>query len=475
MTADVDCFTQQPSGNHPGGSACSPVGAVERSEAAIFPQAHESQEKDQKIAAFGSSYAGSPCSLSDDQCAGLSPALTLLFSVTCALAVANVYFAQPLLASMAESLGVASGLIGVVVTATQVGYALGLLFIVPLGDKVNRKRLVFAQLVLSAIALAAVGAARHWLALLGAMIVMGLLAVVVQVLVAYAAVLSTPSQRGQAVGTVTSGVVLGILLARFTSGLIADLAGWRGVYFVSSGLMLTIAAVFWAVVPIAVSPPDRQPYRVLIRSLFKLFMTEPVLRIRGLLALLIFAAFSVLWTAMVLPLSAAPLSLSHTAIGLFGLAGVAGALAARRAGRWADQGFGQRVTGWSLGLLTLSWLPITFTETSLVALVCGVVLLDFAVQAVHVTNQSLIFAARPDAQSRMVGAYMCFYSVGSALGATAATQVYALWGWMAVSLLGALISAAALAVWRLSLHCGHCSSRIETNFSVAGESDAPRR
>ncbi|NUT82985.1 MFS transporter [Pseudomonas brassicacearum] len=406
---------------------------------------------------------------------GLSPALTLLFSVTCALAVANVYFAQPLLASMAESLGVASGLIGVVVTATQVGYALGLLFIVPLGDRVNRKRLVFAQLVLSAIALAAVGAAQHWLVLLGAMIVMGLLAVVVQVLVAYAAVLSTPSQRGRAVGTVTSGVVLGILLARFTSGVIADLAGWRGVYFVSAGLMLGIAAVFWAVVPAAVSSPDRQPYLALIRSLFKLFMTEPVLWTRGLLALLIFAAFSVLWTAMVLPLSAAPLSLSHTAIGLFGLAGVAGALAARRAGRWADQGFGQRVTGWSLGLLTLSWLPIAFTETSLIALVCGVVLLDFAVQAVHVTNQSLIFAARPDAQSRMVGAYMCFYSAGSALGAATATQVYALWGWMAVCLLGALISLAALAVWRLSLHCGHCSSRIETNFSAAGESEAPRR
>lgn len=383
---------------------------------------------------------------------GLSPSLTLLFSVTCALAVANVYFAQPLLASMAESLGVASGLIGVVVTATQVGYALGLLFIVPLGDMVNRKRLILTQVTLSAIALAAVGASQQWLALLGAMSMMGLLAVVVQVLVAYAAVLATPSQRGQAVGTITSGVVLGILLARFTSGLIADLAGWRAVYFVSSGLMLTTAAVLWKVVPAAVLPRNQHTYQALIRSFFKLFMTEPVLGIRGLLALLIFAAFSVLWTSMVLPLSAAPLSLSHTAIGMFGLAGVAGALAARRAGRWADQGLGQRVTGISLGLLTLSWLPITFAETSLTALVCGVVLLDFAVQAVHVTNQSLIFAARPDAQSRMVGAYMCFYSVGSALGAAAATQVYALWGWIAVSLLGALISATALVLWVFTRH-----------------------
>ncbi|WLH14874.1 MFS transporter [Pseudomonas hefeiensis] len=387
-----------------------------------------------------------------DRIPGLSPSLTLLFSVTCALAVANVYFAQPLLDSMAQSLGVASSMIGVVVTATQVGYALGLLFIVPLGDLVNRKRLILTQVLLSAIALTAVGAAQQWLALLGAMIVMGLLAVVVQVLVAYTAVLATPSQRGHAVGTVTSGIVLGILLARFTSGLIADIAGWRAVYFVSSGLMLTIAAVLWKVVPVTATPRHQDSYLALISSLFKLFITERTLRIRGLLALLIFAAFSVLWTSMVLPLSAPPLSLSHTAIGMFGLAGIAGALAASRAGRWADQGLGQRVTGISLGLLTLSWLPITFAETSLIALVCGVVLLDFAVQAVHVTNQSLIFAARPDAQSRMVGAYMCFYSVGSALGAAAATQVYALWGWMAVSLLGALISATALVLWFLTFH-----------------------
>ena len=387
-----------------------------------------------------------------DQSPGLSPSLTLLFSVTCALAVANVYFAQPLLDSMAQSLGVASSMIGVVVTATQVGYALGLLFIVPLGDLVNRKRLILTQVLLSAVALAAVGAAQQWLVLLSAMIVMGLLAVVVQVLVAYAAMLATPSQRGHAVGTVTSGIVMGILLARFTSGLIADIAGWRAVYFVSSGLMLIIAAVLWKVVPVTAPPRHKDAYLALISSVFKLFITERILRARGLLALLIFAAFSVLWTSMALPLSAPPLSLSHTTIGMFGLAGVAGALAASRAGRWADQGLGQRVTGISLGLLTLSWLPITFAETSLIALICGVVLLDFAVQAVHVTNQSLIFAARPDAQSRLVGAYMCFYSVGSALGAAAATQVYALWGWIAVSLLGALISATALVLWFLTFH-----------------------
>ncbi|MBD8123019.1 MFS transporter [Pseudomonas lutea] len=388
----------------------------------------------------------------DDDHTGLSSALTVLFAVTCALAVANVYFAQPLLDSMAQSLGVAPAVIGIVVTATQAGYAAGLLLIVPLGDRVNRKRLILGQILLSALALAGVGASPTWLVLLGTLIVVGLMAVVVQVVVAYAASLATPSQRGRAVGTVTSGIVLGILLARFASGLIADLAGWRAVYFLSSGLMLILGAVLWKTIPNTASPPSRDSYAALIRSLFKLLVSEPVLRIRGLLALLIFAAFSVLWTAMVLPLSAPPLSLSHTAIGLFGLAGMAGALAARRAGRWADQGLGQRVTGLALCVLTLSWVPIGFAQTSLIALVCGVILLDFAVQAVHVTSQSLIFAARPDAQSRLVGAYMCFYSVGSAVGAVAATQVYARWGWVAVCLLGASTSAAALVLWYLTAH-----------------------
>jgi predicted MFS family arabinose efflux permease len=377
----------------------------------------------------------------------LSRALTLLFSVICALAVANVYFAQPLLDAIAQSLSVEPGLIGVVVTATQIGYAIGLLFIVPLGDLVNRKALILTQVLFSAAALAVVGSAQHWATLLGGITFVGLMAVVVQVVVAYAAALATPSQRGQAVGTVTSGVVLGILLARFTSGVIADLAGWRAVYYVSAGLMLVMAAVLYKAVPSAGLPRVRSSYRQLILSVLQLFRSEPTLRIRGVFALLIFAAFSVLWTSMVLPLSAPPLSLSHTQIGLFGLAGIAGALAASRAGRWADRGLGQKVTGISLALLVLSWLPTAFAQNSLIALIIGVVILDFAVQAVHVTNQSLIFAARPDAQSRLVGAYMCFYSIGSALGAAAATQVYSLWGWYAVCWLGAMISVAAWLFW----------------------------
>ncbi|SDV05639.1 MFS transporter [Pseudomonas corrugata] len=379
--------------------------------------------------------------------ATLSRHQTFLFAITCAMAVANVYFAQPLLESMATSLSVQPGTVGVVVTATQVGYALGLLFIVPLGDLLNRKKLILTQLLLSAVALCAVGLAQSWGMLLGAMVLVGLMAVVVQALVAYAATLASPEQRGEAIGTVTSGVVLGILLARFVSGAVADLAGWRGVYFGSAVLMVGMAWLLYRTMPASTTPPARGSYWRLLRSVLQLYLTERTLRVRGTFALLIFAAFSVLWTAMVLPLSAPPLSLSHTQIGLFGLAGVAGALAATRAGRLADQGLGNRTTGIALGLLTLSWLPTALVESSLLGMLVGVVLLDFAVQTVHVTNQSLIIAARPDAQSRLVGAYMCFYSVGSGLGAIAATYTYAHFGWVSVCLLGAAISGTALLYW----------------------------
>ncbi|EQB2606699.1 TPA: MFS transporter [Raoultella ornithinolytica] len=375
----------------------------------------------------------------------LTPWLTCLFSLTAALAVANVYFAQPLLESMATSLSVQSATVGLVVTLTQIGYAVGLLFIVPLGDLVNRKYLVITQLLLLATALTVAGLSQRWFIFLGAMALVGMMAVVVQIVVACTAALAAPAGRGKAVGMVTSGVVLGILLARLTSGVIADLAGWRAVYLSAASLMLLLAAVLAQAMPAVRKTPMAGSYLALMTSVFHLLMTEPTLRVRGVFALLIFAAFSVLWTALVLPLSAQ--GLSHTQIGLFGLAGIAGALAASKAGRWADRGAAQRVTGVSLALLLFAWAPIARAEISLPLLVIGVIILDFAVQAVHVTNQSLIFAARPDAQSRLVGAYMCFYSVGSALGAVVATQCYAHWGWTAVCLAGAGISAAALFFW----------------------------
>ncbi len=375
----------------------------------------------------------------------LSSRMIFLFSLTSALAVANVYSAQPLLESIAASLQVSTGTIGTVVTATQSGYALGLVFLVPLGDCVNRKKLVITQLLLSVLALITAAVAPDLMTLLCAMLLVGLMAVVTQLMVAWAAMLASPEQRGQVVGSVTSGIVIGILLARFVSGMIADLAGWRAVYLTAACLLLLISLILAKVLPATAGQTRRTSYPHLLLSVFRLFLTEPQLRRRGILALLIFAAFSMLWSSMVLPLTA--LSLSHTQTGMFGLAGLAGALAASRAGAWADLGLGQRATGLALALLTFSWLPIAALHTSLLLLIFGVILLDFAVQTVHVINQSLIVGARPEAASRLVGAYMCFYSLGSALGAIAATQLYTHWGWQAVCYAGAAVSASAFLCW----------------------------
>lgn len=386
--------------------------------------------------------------------AGLSRFTALLFAVACGLSVANVYFAHPLLDAMARDFSIDPGSVGLVVTVTQIGYALGLFFIVPLGDLLDRRRLIVAQAVLSSLALVAVGFSPNAAMLLASLAAVGLLAVVVQVLVAYAADLAVPSERGRAVGTVTSGVILGILLARFVSGLVADIAGWRLVYLMSAVLTLAMAAILFRVLPEREPNRPRTSYPRLLGSVLLLFVDEPLLRVRAVFAMLIFASFNVLWAPLVLPLAAPPFSLSHTEIGLFGLAGVVGALGARWTGVLVDRGSGKLVTGLSLLLMTAAWLPIAFMGMSLWWLVLGIVMLDLAIQAVHVTNQSLIFAQRPDARSRLVGGYMIFYSLGSALGSIASTMTYAAWGWSGVCVLGAGLGLVALVVWATTLRVG---------------------
>ncbi|MET9671070.1 MFS transporter [Streptomyces sp. NPDC006475] len=383
----------------------------------------------------------------------LSRGLVILFALACGSAVANVYFSQPLLVTMGHDLAMSPALVGSVITLTQVGYGLGLFFLVPLGDVADRRRLVVAQLLFLVVALVVVAAAHTAAILLAGMAAVGLLAVVTQTLVAFAASLTPPAERGRVVGLVTSGVVIGILLARTASGLLADLAGWRSVYLASALLTTLLALVLYRVLP---RHSDAEPtplrYGQLLRSTITLFAQERLLRLRALFGLLIFAAFSTLWSSIALPLSETPYFLPHSAIGALGLVGVVGALAATVAGRLNDRGHSRRTTGIALTVLAASWLPLAFTRNSLWALFVGVILLDLAVQAVHVTNQTLIYALHPDAGSRLIGGYMVFYSVGSAIGAIAATFLYTLIGWGAVCTLGATFSCLGLALWAVTRH-----------------------
>ncbi|WP_436488362.1 MFS transporter [Chitinophaga sp. ARDCPP14] len=375
----------------------------------------------------------------------------LLFAVACGLAVANVYYAQPLLNTMGNDLHIPSRSLGIIVTITQTGYALGLLLLLPLGDLFNRRKLIVTQLLLAVAALLTVAWSPAKLPFLGGIAAVGFLAVVTQTLVAYAATLAAPAERGRMVGLVTSGVVLGILLTRTVSGALTDIAGWRSVYFFSAALMLLTAGVLYRVLPVHDPQKANTSYPQLLLSVFRLFLEEPILRVRAILAFFIFAAFSVLWSSLVLPLSAPPYSFPATAIGMFGLIGVAGALGAARAGKLADRGYGQRTTGAALLLLLVSWLPLGFATYSLTALIAGIILLDLAIQAVHVTNQSMLYNIRPESRNRMVAGYMLFYSIGSGVGSIAATTIYAFAGWIAVCILGAAISATGLLFWAFTL------------------------
>lgn len=374
----------------------------------------------------------------------MSHALALLFATACGMSVANIYFAQPLLDQLSNEFSINHSIIGIVITVTQIFYGVGLLLLVPLGDLLNQRRLIVGQMLLSTTALVIVGTASSSMVLFAGMALVGLLAVVTQTLVAFAATIASPTERGHVVGIVTSGIVIGILLARTFAGILTDVAGWRSVYLFSAALMLLMVFMFIKMLPNVEREVKSLSYPQLIRSVLALFIQERTLRVRSVLAMLIFADFSILWTSLVLPLSTPPIALSHSAIGAFGLVGVAGALAAARAGKLADQGYGQRTTGIALALLLISWLFISYIEQSLIALVTGIVLLDLAVQAIHVTNQTMILPLHTEARSRLTAGYMVFYSIGSAGGSIASTQIYAHFGWGGVSLLGASVSAFAL-------------------------------
>ncbi|WP_072251990.1 MFS transporter [Enterobacter bugandensis] len=383
--------------------------------------------------------------------ADMPRSMVWLFATASGLSVANVYYAQPLLDALANDFGISHAAVGGVVTATQIGCALALLLVVPLGDKVDRRGLMAIQLIALVVVLISVSLAQSPPALLIGMLATGMLGTAMtQGLIAYAASAASPHEQGRVVGAAQCGVFMGLLLARVFAGGISDIAGWRGVYLCAAALMLIIALPLWWRLPTLPAVTATMSYPRLIGSMLTLLRQEKVLQIRGVLALLMFASFNIFWSALVLPLSAPPYSFSHTAIGAFGLAGAVGALAAGRAGRWADRGYAQRTSAAALVMLLLAWWPLSLMDRSLGIMLIGIILLDLGGQALHVTNQSMIFRTRPEAHSRLVGLYMLFYAAGSGLGALGTTMTYAFAGWPGVCLLGASVSLLALVFWWLT-------------------------
>ncbi|QED81645.1 MFS transporter [Escherichia coli] len=381
----------------------------------------------------------------------ISPALIVLMSIATGLAVASNYYAQPLLDTIARNFSLSASSAGFIVTAAQLGYAAGLLFLVPLGDMFERRRLIVSITLLAACGMLITASSQSLAMMILGTALTGLFSVVAQILVPLAATLASPDKRGKVVGTIMSGLLLGILLARTVAGLLANLGGWRTVFWVASVLMALMALALWRGLP-QMKSETHLNYPQLLGSVFSMFISDKILRTRALLGCLTFANFSILWTSMAFLLAAPPFNYSDGVIGLFGLAGAAGALGARPAGGFADKGKSHHTTTFGLLLLLLSWLAIWFGHTSVLALIIGILVLDLTVQGVHITNQTVIYRIHPDARNRLTAGYMTSYFIGGAAGSLISASARQHGGWAGVCLAGATIALVNLLVWWRGFH-----------------------
>ena len=382
---------------------------------------------------------------------GLSPTLILLMSVATGLAVASNYYAQPLLDTIARAFNLSASSAGFIVTAAQLGYAAGLLFLVPLGDMFKRRMLIVSMTLLAAGGMLITASSQSLTMMIVGTALTGLFSVVAQILVPLAATLASPEKRGKVVGTIMSGLLLGILLARTVAGLLASLGGWRTVYWVASVLMVVMALALWRGLP-KVKQENHLNYPQLLASVFSLFTQDKLLRTRALLGCFTFANFSILWTSMAFLLAAPPFNYSEGVIGLFGLAGAAGALGARPAGGLADKGKSHLTTSAGLVLLLLSWAAIWYGHVSVLALIVGILVLDLTVQGVHITNQTVIYRVKPEARNRLTAGYMTSYFIGGAAGSLISASAWQHAGWSGVCGIGALVAALNLVVWWRGYH-----------------------
>ncbi|WP_137009547.1 MFS transporter [Aquitalea aquatilis] len=379
----------------------------------------------------------------------LNPLLVWLMTVATGLAVAGNYYAQPLLPEISRSLGISAASAGSIVTTAQLGYALGLLLIVPLGDMLERRRLIISMMLLATAGLLISASANSMSQLLLGTALAGVCSVVAQVLLPLGASLAAEAERGRVVGTIMSGLLTGILLARTVAGTLADLGSWHTVYWCGAAGMLLMTVVLARQLPVS-RVGNGLSYPQLLRSVLSLFKEEASLRLRGLLGAMAFATFSVMWTSLAFLLSAPPFSFSNSTIGLFGLAGAAGAMSANIVGRLSDRGHGPLATRLSLGLMLLAWLPLALAPHSIAALLVGILLLDLGVAGCHVSNQGAIYRIRPEARNRLTSAYMTSYFIGGAVGSLASAWAYGHWGWAGVVVVGAACSLTGLSAWELS-------------------------
>ncbi|NLS15594.1 MFS transporter [Rhizobium sp. P40RR-XXII] len=377
----------------------------------------------------------------------LSPLLTFMFAAACGLVAANLYYGQPLAGPISQSLGFTPAATGLIVTLTQIGYGLGLLLIVPLGDLHENRRLVLTLVALSAVAL--VGAAFAWspsLFLLASLCI-GLASVAVQVLVPFAAHMAPDASRGAVVGNVMSGLLVGIMLARPAASFLSELLSWHAVYIISAGIMIGLLVILRLVLPTRV-PHTKLHYGQLLSSMGHLALRTPVLQRRALYQACMFGAFSLFWTTTPLLLASPAFGLTQNGIALFALAGAAGAVASPIAGRVADRGWTKLATAFALTIAIVAFLIGHFSGSgsllALITLTLSGIMLDFGVQTNLVLGQRAIFALSAEHRSRLNGLYMATFFAGGALGSALGGWAYAIGGWKMASWIGVAFPVIAL-------------------------------
>jgi predicted MFS family arabinose efflux permease len=369
----------------------------------------------------------------------------LVLAVACGMAVANIYYSQPLLGLISSDFGVSQGRAELVVTLTQLGYAVGLFLLVPLGDLLENRALASRTLLVTAAALLATGLSPDFGVFLATSVVVGMTSMVAQILIPYAAHLAAPRERGKVVGTVTAGLLLGILLARTVSSLVAAAWGWRAIYLASAVLMIVLSVLLTRMLPER-RPAHAGSYPQLMRSTLRLVREEPALRRRAVCHALMFGAFSCFWTSVAFELIQRH-HLSQAWIGVFALVGAAGAAAAPLAGRLGDRGHGHAGSGVALALAVAAMVLAGLGAGSLVLLALAGLLLDLAVQSHQVFSQREIYELRPDARARVNTVYMTAVFLGGAAATAISGVMYGVDGWTGVTLVGAGLAFAALIVW----------------------------
>jgi predicted MFS family arabinose efflux permease len=382
----------------------------------------------------------------------LTPGQTRLLAFTAGATVANLYYAQPLLPTIASSLRVSQTSASLLVTITQLSYGVSLLFLVPAAD-ITRRRILFTILLgIDTLAVAASAAAPN-LALLGAFaLLMGVTSVVVQMLIPFAATLAAPEERTRAIGSVLSGLLTGILLSRTFAGIVAQFAGWRGVYAIAAVGMAVTTVILYKMLP-DLPPEVDATYGTQLRQTFILVRTQPILRWRSLIGFCGFGSFSAFWTTVAFLLSRPPYNFDQLELGLFALAGTAGALVSALGGKHIDARRGLRwpLTGVVQGALLASFALIGLGGhlrwLGLAALVAGTLVMDAAVQLSNLLGQSVIYELVPQARSRITAVYMTTMFLGGSIGSWAAAHAYDRWGWTGACVAAAAFPAVGLLAW----------------------------